>query len=57
MSTVTIAPLEEKVAVLDEKAAKAGSSSTRDYMMKFVCAAMSKSDLNPPGPTTVTNTE
>lgn len=42
MSTVTIAPIEEKVAVLDDKKARVpGGSSNRDYVMKFVCAAMS----------------
>lgn len=43
MSTVTVAPIEEKVAVLDDKAkpVKPRGTSNRDYAMKFVCAAMS----------------
>ena len=41
-STVPVAPIEEKVAVLDERAAKAGTNNTaKDYAMKFACASMS----------------
>lgn len=43
MSTVTVVPIEEKAAVLDDKAKplKPRGTSNRDYAMKFVCAAMS----------------
>ena len=42
MSTAQVAPIEEKVAVLDEKGVKAAKvSSASDYAMKFACASMS----------------
>ena len=41
MSTVPVVPMEEKVAVLDEKSAKVGVGSPTEYAMKFACASMS----------------
>ncbi|KAF7797916.1 hypothetical protein EIP86_009123 [Pleurotus ostreatoroseus] len=39
-STVTTTPIEEKVAVLDRKTGPQASTS-KDYALKFVCAALS----------------
>lgn len=41
MSTVSITPIEEKAAVLDDTGVKGGSSNPKDYAIKFACASMS----------------
>ena len=41
MSTVSAAPMQEKVALLDEKATRLQKKTQGNYAMKFVCAAMS----------------
>jgi hypothetical protein len=51
MSTVSIAPLEEKVDVLVQKSVVVqGTSQAQDYAMKFVCAALSSEPPSSFGP-------
>jgi hypothetical protein len=55
MSTVSIAPLEEKVDVLVQKSVVVqGTSQTQDYAMKFVCAALSSEPPSSSGPLNTT---
>ena len=40
-SSVSITPIEQKVAAVDEKLAQRRAPTPRDYALKFACASMS----------------